>query len=181
MSSPGRLTGLGQMLCNGTLGRATPARATLSDEAHDLLGNHCSVSICATIHRSCSEHARRRRFGRNARSQACLSARVARQVFAPPLRAISRHIIDGGPPRLRAIARRSRSAAIPREISSRSPLQAPEKLYALLTAQCRHGPIQSAERRPWSCAPVLVRLMKCPGLASIVPKARPLFCGKPDP
>src|SRR5215831_13852017 len=83
-------------------------------------GDHCSASFCATRHRNSPWSARRQGLGRSARSQALLSARFARQVCEPPLRRISRLIVDGDRLRPRAIRRTDRPAAIPREISSRS-------------------------------------------------------------
>src|SRR4029450_2584373 len=83
-------------------------------------GDHCIASFCATRHRSSLCSARRQGLGRNARSQALLSARFARYPGLPPLRRSSRLTVDGDRRRPCAIPRIDWPAAMPREISSRS-------------------------------------------------------------
>jgi hypothetical protein len=57
--------------------------AIITTDANELVaeicsGDHWSVSFCATRHRSSAWRARRQGFGRNARSQAHVSASLAR-------------------------------------------------------------------------------------------------------
>jgi hypothetical protein len=76
--------------------------------------------LSATSIRSSGSAASLAGFGRFARCRAACSARSARYWRGPPLRLISRLIVDGARPSRRAMHRTDSPAATPREISSRS-------------------------------------------------------------
>ena len=84
-------------------------------------GDQSSFNFWATIHRSRCRVARRQGFGRRADAHASKSASDARYRSRPPCRAISRLTVEGALPIFAAILRIEQFAAMPREISSRSP------------------------------------------------------------
>ena len=84
-------------------------------------GDQSSFNFWATTHRSRCRVAKRQRFGRRADAHASKSASDARYRSRPPWRAISRLTDEGALPIFAAILRIEQLAAIPREISSRSP------------------------------------------------------------
>ncbi len=83
-------------------------------------GDHSKASFAATACRNQACSANLHGFGRSADCQARLSAFAARYGRSPPLRAISRLIVEGERPSATAIERSDRPATKPREISSRS-------------------------------------------------------------
>jgi hypothetical protein len=84
-------------------------------------GDQSCFNFWATTHRSRCRVARRQGFGRHADSHASKSASDARYRSRPPWRAISRLTVEGALSMVAAILRIEQFAAIPREISSRSP------------------------------------------------------------
>src|SRR6266436_6716965 len=83
-------------------------------------GDQSRISLLATMFRNLRFTARRHLFGRNADSQAWLSAAWARYPGRPPWRVISRLTVEAARSRPLAISRIDEPEAIPRETSSRS-------------------------------------------------------------
>jgi len=83
-------------------------------------GDQSRLSLRATITCNLGCTASRHGFGRRASFHACASASVARYRWRPPWRAMSRLTVEGDRPIPAAIWRIEVSAAMPREISSRS-------------------------------------------------------------
>src|SRR5687768_5806293 len=99
--------------------RSSPGYWSLS-QAATCSGDQSKSNLQATMLRSVPFRASTQGLGRNADSQASLSASVARYEERPPCLVISRLTVDGARPRRAAIERADSSAAIPREMSSRS-------------------------------------------------------------
>jgi len=83
-------------------------------------GDQSACSFALTMRRKPACCASRHAFGRKPLCQARCSAIVARYCDRPPCRRISRLIVDGARPNLRANSRTVIPVATPREISSRS-------------------------------------------------------------
>src|ERR1700712_5786344 len=83
-------------------------------------GAHCSLSLLATSMRSRGRFESAQVLGRSALFQAWASACCAGYFIGPPLRSISRPIVDGARFRLAAMRFEDQFALSPREIASRS-------------------------------------------------------------
>src|SRR5471030_263703 len=80
-------------------------------------GAHCCLSLLATSMRSRARVERAHALGRSAFFQAMASACWARYFIGPPLRSISRLIVDGARFRLAAMRFEDQFALSPREIA----------------------------------------------------------------
>src|SRR4029453_865109 len=123
-------------------------------------GDQYNASLPATRQRSSGWLARRHGLGRSARSQARASASVARYALRPPWRATSRLTAEGERPKLAAIRRIDRPAAIPREISSRSSSTS-------VTGQRRRatGAIPPLNAKTWGVGPLVLASARAISLA----------------